>query len=138
MGGPENIVFTVADVASSLGKSMSTVGSTSDSSAVVRQGEIAIVVSGDSSVWDGWSKDDFKRALLPGLKRSLADLKMAGEVREELSPRDEETYLSLIAGTEDIIVVFAGGEERTTCAVIPSWGPRVSSSSVTRAIRVPG
>ncbi|MCH7625847.1 MAG: hypothetical protein IIC83_07980 [Chloroflexi bacterium] len=137
MGGPENIVFTVADVASSLGTSMSTVGSTSDDSAVVRQGEIAIVVSGQSNVWDGWSKDDFKRALLPRLKRSMADLKRAGEVREELSPGDEETYLQLVAGIEDIIVVFAGGEERTTCAVIPSWGPRVSSSSVSKAIRVP-
>ena len=138
MGGPENIVFTVADVASSLGTSMSTVGSSSDASAVVRQGEIAIIVSGESRVWDGWSKDDFRRALLPRIKRSMADLKRGGEVREELSPGDEDTYLPLIASLEDIIVIFAGGAERTTCAVIPSWGPRVASSSVTRAIRVSG
>ena len=72
---PRFIINNVADVASSLGISMSTVGSTGDTSAVVRQGEIAVVVAGDNSVWDGWSKDDVRKALHPRLTRSVADLR---------------------------------------------------------------
>jgi hypothetical protein len=35
---------------------------------------------------------------------------------------------------DDIFLVFAGGEENTFCAVMPSWGPKVASTSVTKAI----
>ncbi len=134
-GGPDTILATAADVASSLGTSLSTVGSTNDRSAVVRQGELALVVSGESSVWDGWSKLDVKRALQPMVRRTLADIKRAGEVAGEVTPSDESHWLPLIADPNDILLVFAGGEERTMCAVIPSWGPKVSSTSVTKAVR---
>lgn len=136
-GGPENIIFTVANVASSLGTSLATVGSTSDRSAVVRQGEIAIVVSGESSVWDGWSKADVRLALHSKMKRSLADLKRAGEVSGDIMPGDEKTMFNLVPDPDDILLVFAGGEEKTMGAVIPSWGPKVSSTAVTKAVRVP-
>ena len=59
-GGPENIITAVSDTASSLGTSMSTTGSTGDTSTIVRQGEIAVVVAGQSNVWDGWTKTDLK------------------------------------------------------------------------------
>ena len=133
-GGPETIIGTVADVGSSLGTSLSTTGSTGDTSSVVRQGEIAIVVSGTSGMWDGWSKDDFRKALHPRLRRSMADLKRAGEVSGDILPEDESHYLSLVKDPDDILLVFAGGEEKTTCAVIPSWGPKVSSTAVTKAV----
>ena len=134
-GGPETMLNTVADVASALGTSLSTVGSTDDKSAVVRQGELAVVISGESYVWDGWSKQDIKEALQPKVRRTLADIKRAGEVSGEVNPEDEDHWLPLIATPEDILLVFAGGEERTMCAVIPSWGPKVSSTSVTKAVR---
>lgn len=134
-GGPENILMTVADVAASLGTSLSTVGSTNDASAVVRQGELALVISGESSVWDGWSKSDVRRAVQGRMKRSVADLKRAAEIKGEVLPKDETTLLSLVADPEDIMVVFAGGAEKTMCAVIPSWGPKVSSTAVTKAVR---
>ncbi len=134
-GSPETMLNTVADVASSLGTSLSTVGSTDDRSAVVRQGEIAIVVSGESSVWDGWSKRDVRATLQPAIRRSLADIKRAGEVSGDVTPEDETHYLPLVADPDDILLVFAGGVERTMCAVIPSWGPKVSSTSVTKAVR---
>ena len=35
------------------------------------------------------------------------------------------------------MVVFAGGAESSHMAVIPSWGPRVSSESVTRRVQWP-
>ena len=134
-GGPDTMIRTVADVASSLGTSMSTVGSTSDRSAVVRQGELAVVVSGDSRSWDGWSKADVRARLQPLVRRSLADIKRAGEAAGEPAPDDEAHYLPLIADPDDILLIFAGGEERTMCAVIPSWGPKVSSTSVTKPVR---
>ena len=133
-GGPDSIIDTVADVTSSLGTSMSTVGSTGDTSSVVRQGEVAVVVSGDSSVWDGWSKDDFRRALHPKLKRSLADLKRVEQVQADPEPGDEDRYLSLVPEPEDILLVFAGGQENTLCAVMPCWGPKVASTAVTKPV----
>ena len=134
-GSPETMLNTVADVASALGTSLSTVGSTDDKSAVVRQGELAVVISGESYVWDGWSKQDIKEALQPKVRRTLADIKRAGEVSGDVNPEDEDHWLPLIATPDDILLVFAGGEERTMCAVIPSWGPKISSTSVTKAVR---
>ena len=134
-GGPETMLNTVADVASALGTSLSTVGSTDDRSAVVRQGELAVVISGESYVWDGWSKRDIRAALQPNIRRTLADIKRAGEVSGDVAAEDESHWLPLIATPDDIMVIFAGGEERTMCAVIPSWGPKVSSTAVTKAVR---
>ena len=134
---PETIISTVADVASSLGTSLSTVGSTGDTFAVVRQGEIAVVVSGRSSVWDGWSKDDFRKALQPRLRRSIADLKRVRQAKGSVEPGDETRYISLVPEPEDILVVFGGGQENTQCAVMPSWGPKVSSTSATKRVNLP-
>lgn len=134
-GSPETMINTVADVSSTLGTSLSTVGSTDDKSAVVRQGELAVVISGESSVWDGWSKQDVRNALQPKIRRTLADIKRAGEVSGDALPEDENHWLPLVANPDDILLIFAGGEERTMCAVIPSWGPKVSSTSVTKAVR---
>ncbi len=134
-GSPNTILSTAADVASALGTSLSTVGSTNDKSAVVRQGELAIVISGESSVWDGWSKQEIREALHPKIGRTLADIKRAGEVSGEVTAEDEKHWLPFIAVPDDILVIFAGGDERTMCAVIPSWGPKVSSTSVTKRVR---
>ena len=136
-GDPETIINSVADVASSLGTSLSTVGSTGDASAIVRQGQVAIVVSGSSQTWEGWSKDDFRKAVHPKLKRSMADLKRSGHVRGDIQPEDESQYISLVPEPDDILVIFAGGEESTMCAVMPSWGPKVSSTAVTKPITIP-
>ena len=136
-GEPDAILYSVADVASSMGTSMSTVGSTGDDSAIVRQGEVAVVISGDSHTWEGWSKDDFREALHPMLSRSIADLKRSGHVHGAQQPGDEHQRISLVPEPEDILVVFAGGEENTMCAVMPSWGPKVASTAVTRVVRPP-
>lgn len=137
VGGPENIIAAVADVASSLGTSMSTVGSIGDTSAIVRQGEVAVVVAGQSSVWNGLTKADFRRALHPQIRCSLSDLKRAGYVSGGSDRDDEVRFVSLVPDPDDILVIFAGGEENSMCAVMPSWGPKVASTSVTRAIAMP-
>ena len=97
---------------------------------------MAVVFSGESYVWDGWSKKDVREALQPKVRRTLADIKRAGEVSGDVTAENENHWLPLIASPDDIMVIFAGGEERTMSAVIPSWGPKVSSTSVTKAVRV--
>ena len=136
-GDPASIIESVADVASTMGTSMSTVGSTADESSIVRRGEVAVVVSGDSETWSGWSKADFRAALHPKLARSMSDLKRSGQVRGAAQPGDDGRMVSLVAAPDDVLVVFAGGEENTMCGVMPSWGPKVSSTAVTRLVRPP-
>ena len=134
---PEVILDGVADVASSLGTSMANSGSVGDTSAILRQGEIMVVVAGTSDVWEGWSKEDLRRYLFTRVRRSVADLKRARMIEGDLQHGDEESFLPLIPSPDDILVVFAGGPEGPTCAVIPSWGPKVSSTAVTKAIAQP-
>jgi len=52
-------------------------------------------------------------------------------------PGDSDRFLSLVPAPEDILLVFAGGEEANMSSVIPSWGPKVASSAVTRPINLP-
>ncbi len=132
---PETMLAGAADVASSLGTSMSNSGSVGDTSATVRQGEIGLVVAGASDLWEGWSKADVREHLHPLVRRSLADLRRAKAVPGEVESGDEERYVSLVPSPDDILVVFAGGAEANACAVIPSWGPKVGSTAVTRPVR---
>ena len=132
---PEIILAGVADVASSLGTSLSNTGSVGDTSTIVRQGQIALVVAGTSDVWEGWSKEDLRQYLFPRVRRSLADLKRVEVVHGDLEPGDEERHIPMIPAPDDILVVSAGGPEGPVCALIPSWGPKVASTAVTRAIR---
>ena len=134
---PETMLYTAADVISSLGTSMSTVGSVGDASSVLRQGEVVVVFAGTSDVWADWTKDDIRRYLHPMLKRSFADLKRSGVLEGEITGEDEQKYLPMILSPDDIMILFAGGAESSHMAVIPSWGPKVSSTSVTRLIHWP-
>ena len=134
---PETMLYSTADVISSLGTSMASVGSVGDNTEVLRQGEVAVVFAGTSDVWADWTKDDVRRYLHPRLRRSLADLKRAGALEGEVTDGDEDEFLQLILSPEDIMIVFAGGAEDSHMGVIPSWGPKVSSTSVTRRVRWP-
>ena len=135
---PELIVAGAADVASSLGTNMATGGSVGDISAMVRQGQIALVMAGTSDVWDGWSKADVRAELHPKIRRSVADLKYVRVLEGDPEPGDESRFVSLIPTPEDILVVFAGGPENSMCGIIPSWGPKVASTAVTKTIKTPG
>ena len=134
---PKAILTCVADVASSLGTSMANTGSVGDTSAILRQGQIAMVVAGTSDVWDGWSKEDIRQYLQPRVRRSMADLKRVEVIEGDVEPEDEERFISLVPSADDILVVFGGGREGPTTALIPSWGAKVSSTAVTKAIRPP-
>jgi len=136
-GSPEAILYSIADVASSLGTSLSTSGSVGEREPGVRQGQIAVTIAGNSSLWQGWSKQDVRDYLHPLIRRSVADLKQGQVLRGSVEPGDEARYVPLVPEPEDILLVFAGGEEANMSSVIPSWGPKVASTAVTRQIKVP-
>ncbi len=135
---PEGILTTIADVMSSLGTSLTTSGSVAATSAGTRQGEIAIVIAGEHMMTiscHGWSKRDVRQYLSQHARRTVADLKRGGGLPGEVVPGDEQTYVPVVEQPDDIFIVAAGGSEGAMSAVIPSWGPKVSSTAVTWPIR---
>jgi hypothetical protein len=131
---PEGVLTTIADVMSSLGTSLTTSGSVASTSTGTRQGEIAIVIAGEHMQTvsrHGWSKSDVRHYLAEHARRTVADLKRGGGLAGEVAPGDEHTYIPVVERPDDIMIVAAGGEEGAMSAVIPSWGPKVSSTAVT-------
>ena len=124
---------TISDVASSLGTSAATVGSTADTRSIIRRGEVAVVISGEARIWKNYDKDKVKLILYEGTRRNLRDIKIANALGEP-EEGDENTCIQFLDDPEDIKLIFAGGEEKTIGAVLPSWGPKVSSTSITTLI----
>lgn len=136
---PEGILTTIADVMSSLGTSLTTSGSVGTTTSGTRQGEIAIVIAGEhmrTIARHGWTKADVRRYLAAQARRTVADLKRGGGLPGASAAGDDQTYVPVVAHPEDILVVAAGGQEGAMSAVIPSWGPKVSSTAVTWPIAV--
>ena len=136
VGDPEAILYSIADAASSLGTSLSTSGSVSDKSVGIRQGEIAVTIAGDSSLWSQWTKQQVKETLYSQIKRSVADLKKAKVFKGDIVEADERTFIPLLESPDDILLLFAGGEEANFSSVIPSWGPKVASTAATVQIEL--
>ena len=134
-GHPQAILYALADAASSLGTSMSTSGSVGDRSAGLRQGQIAVTIAGASSLWKDWTKAQARAYLHSNIRRSVADLKRAGVLPGDPETEDEHQFVSLVPEPEDILLLFAGGEESNMSSVIPSWGPKVGSTAVTKVVR---
>jgi hypothetical protein len=134
-GDPEAILYAIADAASTLGTNMSTSGSVGDRAAGVRQGEIAVTIAGDANLWRDWTKARVRGYLHPRIRRSVADLKKAKVFGGPLEQGDGERFVSLVRAPEDILLLFAGGEESNMSSVIPSWGPKIGSTAVTREVK---
>ena len=135
VGHPEPIMMAIADVASSLGSNMSTSGSVGDTGIGVRQGQIVGTIAGNSNLWKDWTKAQIKDYIFTRTPRSDADLHAAMVLKGDLEQSDSETMIPLIPEPDDILLVFAGGEESNMSSVIPSWGPKVGSTAVTKKIR---
>ena len=135
IGEPEAILYAIADTSSTLGTSMSTSGSVAESSAGVRQGQIVVTIAGDSRLWQDWTKDRVRDYLYANVRRSVADLKRARVLSGPLDEGDEVLLLPLIPEAQDILLLFAGGEEANMSSVIPSWGPKVASTAVTKEVK---
>ncbi len=135
VGHPEPILIALADAASSLGSNMSTSGSVGDTGIGIRQGQIVVTIAGNSSLWKDWTKAQVKEFIHARTQRSVADLKAAMVLSGDPEPADTETMISLIPEPDDILLIFAGGEEANMSSVIPSWGSKVGSTAVTKLIR---
>jgi hypothetical protein len=114
---------------------MSTSGSVGDTGIGVRQGQIVVTIAGNSSLWKDWTKSQIKEYLFNRTQRSVADLKAAMVLKGDPEPSDEQIMIPLIPEPDDILLIFAGGEESNMSSVIPSWGPKVGSTAVTKLIR---
>jgi len=137
---PEGILTTIADVMSSLGTSLTTSGSVGESASGTRQGEITVVIAVEhmhTISRHGWSKQDMRRYLSEQARRTVADLKRGGGLPGAIGPGDEAKYIPVVERADDIMIVAAGGHEGAMSAVIPSWGPKVSSTAVTWPIARP-
>jgi hypothetical protein len=131
---PEGVLTTIADAMSSLGTSLTTSGSVASSASGTRQGEMVIVVAAEhmhTISRHGWSKRDIRAYLSEQARRTVADLKRGGGLPGEAEPADERKYVSVVERPDDLMIVAAGGDEGAMSAVIPSWGPKVSSTAVT-------
>ena len=135
VGYPEPILIALADVASSLGSNMSTSGSVGDTGIGVRQGQIVVTIAGNANLWKDWTKARVKEYIFDRTQRSVADLKAAMVLKGDPETGDSEAMIPLIPELDDILLVFAGGEESNMSSVIPSWGPKVGSTAVTKMIR---
>ena len=135
IGRPDAILHAVADVASSLGTNMSTSGSVGDTAAGVRQGEIVVTIAGNASLWQEWTKKQVRDFLHSRIRRTVSDLKAAQVFPGPVEDGDQEKFVSLVPQPEDILLIFAGGEESNMSSVIPSWGPKVGSTAVTKEVR---
>jgi hypothetical protein len=131
---PEGVLTTITDVMSSLGTSLTTSGSVASSASGTRQGEMVIVIAAEHTQTisrHGWSKRDIRTYLSEHARRTVADLKRGGGLPGEIEPGDEQKHVSVVERPEDLMIVAAGGDEGAMSAVIPSWGPKVSSTAVT-------
>jgi len=114
---------------------MSTSGSVGNTGIGVRQGQIVVTIAGNSQLWKDWTKTQIREYLHARIQRSVADLKAATVMKGDVEPGDSDTMISLIPEPDDILLIFAGGEESNMSSVIPSWGPKVGSTAVTKVIR---
>jgi hypothetical protein len=131
---PEGVLTTIADAMSSLGTSLTTSGSVASSASGTRQGEMVIVIAAEhmhTISRQGWSKGDIRAYLSAHARRTVADLKRGGGLPGEVEPGDEQRYVAVVERPDDMMIVAAGGDEGAMSAVIPSWGPKVSSTAVT-------
>jgi hypothetical protein len=136
---PETVLTCAADVASTFGTSLCTADSVADTSAGVRQGQVAITIAGASEFWHGWTKRDVREYLHPRIGRTVADLKRVRVLDGPIEPGDHEQFVEFVPAPDDILVVYAGAPDASgyRCAVILSELPKVASTAVTKAIRVP-
>ena len=127
---PEGVLTTIADVMSSLGTSLTTSGSVASTSTGTRQEKSLLSLPGSADHLQAWLVEERCTALSGRAgRRTVADLKR-GVAWPGRLPRAMSTYIPVVERPDDIMIVAAGGEEGAM-SVIPSWGPKVSSTAVT-------
>jgi hypothetical protein len=85
----------------------------------------------------GWSREDVQRYCFEHSTSSLAELKRINLLPGDATPDDERTMFSLVEAPQDFLVIAAGGRAGVQSAVVPGWGSKRGSQSVTKEIRRP-
>jgi hypothetical protein len=123
---PELILLSMADAMSYLG-----------SHNIMGQGELVLVFPREcTEVFKefGWDKSRIRRFLFDHAGRSVAELKRAACLPEEIEPEDETTRRNVVSRPEDFVIVAAGGRVGSHAACLPGWGLDFPSRSVTLPI----
>jgi hypothetical protein len=83
-----------------------------------------------------WAREDVQRYCFDNSKASVAELKRAHMVPDDVTAEDERTLSPLVERPQDFLVMAAGGHAGVQSAFIPGWGSKAGSQSVTKEIRV--
>jgi hypothetical protein len=108
------------------------------SSGTGRQPQYALVFAGEHQATmkkAGWSREDVQRYCFEHSRSTVAELKRVNIMAGEPKPEDERTMYPLVEAPRDFLVIAAGGPAGVQSAIIPGWGSKAGSQSVTREIR---
>lgn len=105
-----------------------------------RQPQYALVFAGEHQAImkkAGWSREDVQRYCFEHSKVPVAEFKRIHMLAGEVTPEDERTMYALVEAPQDFLVIAAGGHAGVQSAIIPGWGSKAGSQSVSREIRRP-
>jgi hypothetical protein len=108
------------------------------SGTAVGQPQYVLVLAGEHTrtiAAAGWSKADIRAFVFEHTHNPVAHLKRTQRLPGPVRPEDETTLRPLLASSEDLLVVAAGGRAGAFSAYIPGWGSKRSSQSVTKEVR---
>jgi hypothetical protein len=104
-----------------------------------RQPQYALVFAGEHQAImknARWAREDVQRYCFDNSKASIAELKRAHMLPDDVTAEDERTLSPLVERPQDFLVIAAGGHAGVQSAFIPGWGSKAGSQSVTKEIRV--
>ena len=109
------------------------------SSGTGRQPQYALVFAGEHQATikkAGWSREDVQRYCFEHSQSTVAELKRVNIMAGEVKPEDERAMYPVVQAPQDLLVIAAGGNAGVQSAIIPGWGSKSGSQSVTREIKV--
>jgi hypothetical protein len=110
------------------------------SAGTTRQPQYALVFAGEHTTImknAGWSREDVQRYCFEHSQSPVAELKRVNLLPGEITPEDERTLMPVVESPQDFLVIAAGGRAGVQSAIIPGWGSKAGSQSVSREIRRP-
>src|SRR5262245_8842420 len=105
---------------------------------VMGQPNYALVIAGEhmrTIAASGWGKAQIRDFVFTHTQNSLAHLKRTHRLAGDVQPTDETTLRPLLASSDDLLVVAAGGRAGPFTVYIPGWSSRRSSAAVTKLIQ---
>ena len=100
-----------------------------------RQPQYALVFAGEHQATikkAGWSREDVQRYCFEHSQSTMAELKRINIMAGDVKPEDERAMYPVVQAPQDLLVIAAGGNAGVQSAIIPGWGSKSGSQSVTR------